>query len=310
MYFGYFDMFISLFVASLSIGLLSLLKITKLNLEKDKKLIFEKDRNFVLKSYNLLDKKLSKYLHFLENFHNEVDNNEIVQITKKELISLRNKLKLMLEEDMKLIDKNENALRISKMHIEDLKYSIKKYKKIIKEIKIDYQNYVFKRDESTDYSNDNYSYVKTGSPLDSLNYLAKEYNSIRETQKPGDERTISMTKVVNQMIELIPYVNIINIEEKLKSNNKGNRLIGYIYLYVKLDKFQIFTLIDTIIDKEDTPFGQYWGLKAVSNIFSNKDIPKAVRNYCYKKLFNFRQRLELNSDRYQEVTKILGYLDY
>jgi hypothetical protein len=135
--------------------------------------------------------------------------------------------------------------------------------------------------------------------------LATQYQTIRDTQRSGDARTAAMTDVVPRMIDLAPRVDSsFNLTEALRDQKSasGIRLFGYIYLYARPDSSFLSELVDSVREKEDKPFGQYWGLQSIGRVMSTvQDVPKDIRT----KLQAFALKLPRGTDREYEVNKLL-----
>jgi hypothetical protein len=115
-------------------------------------------------------------------------------------------------------------------------------------------------------------------PLDSL---ASEYNRIRRTQQSGRARTEAMTSVVRRLIDESRSLDTFDIESHLRSKDGGKRLAGYAFLYSRQhpDATVLTTLVDSMVNVEDTPFGQYWGLQA-ARPDGGKSRPQAAAVGC------------------------------
>jgi hypothetical protein len=93
--------------------------------------------------------------------------------------------------------------------------------------------------------------------------LAAEYNRLRLTMPSGDARSAEMNRVGREMIDALRDVTDFNVPEHLQSRDRGVRLAGYAYLRSRPDPRWTTELANSVIDIEDKPFGQYWGLRAV-----------------------------------------------
>jgi hypothetical protein len=141
---------------------------------------------------------------------------------------------------------------------------------------------------------------------DGITALAKEYEDIRETQAPGDARTRAMTDVIRRMIELASSTESFDARSALDRASRGLRLFAYAWFYAKPDKQILVPLVETVCRKEDTPFGQFWGLQAVGHVMDKAGPPPAeVR----KMLEEFGARLRPGTDRAYEVKKLLRQFD-
>lgn len=144
-------------------------------------------------------------------------------------------------------------------------------------------------------------------PLDSL---AGEYNRIRQTQQSGPARTEAMTSVVRRMIDASRSLDTFDIESHLRSKDGGKRLAGYAYLYSRQrpDAIVLTTLVDSVVNVEDKPFGQYWGLQAARRMVGSLD-RKQLPSDVVRRLREFKGKLAPGTDRYYELTEILSSID-
>src|SRR5207249_3117811 len=96
--------------------------------------------------------------------------------------------------------------------------------------------------------------------------LAEEYKRIRGSQGSGPTRTRAMTRIVQKMIAVASRGTLQDLDSKLQSGDGGQRLAAYSYLVAKPDFKQLEALVDSVVHREDTPFGQYWGLQAIESV--------------------------------------------
>ncbi|MEO6329474.1 MAG: hypothetical protein ABIO55_11090 [Ginsengibacter sp.] len=143
---------------------------------------------------------------------------------------------------------------------------------------------------------------------DKINELAEQYNKIRKDQKPGTDRTIAMTKVMREMVNLVPTLHGYNVTAALNSFDKGKRLTGYAYLFGKPDSPRLHDLVNCITTIEDTPFGQYWGLQALEKIISLTPLKEINETSVTDNLKEFYKKLQPGSDRHYVLGRILGSL--
>jgi hypothetical protein len=137
-----------------------------------------------------------------------------------------------------------------------------------------------------------------------LDLLAKEYVTIRKAQRSGTARTQAMTEVVREMLDLVPSLNNVDVKALLLSNDAGQRLAGYAYLYAQPDPAYIEALVDSVTSVEDKPFGQYWGLLAIGRAVANiqgGELPMEVVD----ELRSLAGRVPAGTDRSYELRKIL-----
>jgi hypothetical protein len=140
-----------------------------------------------------------------------------------------------------------------------------------------------------------------------ISALAKEYNDIRQTQDSGPARTRAMTDVVGKMIKIASALTDYELSRDLASRDRGRRLFGYSYLYSRPNFSELERLVRTVVEVEDTPFGQYWGIQAISRLISSKrseQVPSEIKRL----LSDFRSKIPLGTDREYELNQILASL--
>jgi hypothetical protein len=138
----------------------------------------------------------------------------------------------------------------------------------------------------------------------SFTQLMREYEHVRSTQSAGAARTQAMTAIVRKMIELAPSLQNCDVAKALMSNEDGERLAAYAYLYARPDIQLIGPLVTSVTRLEDKPFGQYWGLQAISRVLTSREgvsVPDAAR----LQLRQFAQMVPRGTDRDYEIRKIL-----
>jgi hypothetical protein len=142
------------------------------------------------------------------------------------------------------------------------------------------------------------------SAIEALQKLMAEYEHIRDTQSSGAARTQAMTAVVRKMIELAPALPGFDVATALSSSRRGERLAAYAYLFAQPDLKLLALLVTSVTKIEDKPFGQYWGLQAISRVLATRGrepLPASVLN----DLSQFAERLPRGSDREYELNRIL-----
>lgn len=140
---------------------------------------------------------------------------------------------------------------------------------------------------------------------DELQLLVDKYNEIRETQRSGSARTAAMTDVFRQMIGLAPELKQFNVKKHLEAKNRGMRLASYAYLYALPNFALLDDLVISVIEVEDKPFGQYWGLEAVAKVIGNRKLGD-LNPLTVEKLQNaLLTRLHSGTDRHFLLSRIL-----
>jgi hypothetical protein len=134
--------------------------------------------------------------------------------------------------------------------------------------------------------------------------LAAEYNQTRDRLQSGPERTSQMTRVVSRMLALLSGVSDddFDISGHLGSNDRGIRLAGYAYLYANPKPARIQELAAAVA-KEDKPFGQYWGIRAIRKQVLEQ--PEALDLNTRRQLETFHSGLQAGSDRERELRATL-----
>lgn len=136
--------------------------------------------------------------------------------------------------------------------------------------------------------------------------LAREYEHIRATQRSGASRTNAMTTVVRKMIEHANDVAEQELPGLLKSGAAGDRLIAYASLYGHPRPELLQELTSSVASTENQPFGQYWGLQAISR--NLPDQPRNVPSSVLATLSAFSSTIKAGTDRDYELSRILRQL--
>lgn len=134
--------------------------------------------------------------------------------------------------------------------------------------------------------------------------LGEEYNTIRRDLPPGSARTARMTSIVGRMIGLFTdrTISDVGLSELLTSGDRGLRLAGYSYLYAHPQPIETTVLADAVL-KEDKPFGQYWGLRALRRQVEAD--PHLLDLNTKPRLAELLSRLKSETDRAHELRAIL-----
>jgi hypothetical protein len=133
--------------------------------------------------------------------------------------------------------------------------------------------------------------------------LARKYNHIRLTMTRGPARTREMTSVVNRMRSYLQDVERFDLNKHLNSSDRGLRLAAYAYLHVRPDPVWAATLVSTLIDREDKPFGEYWALQALKR--QCEVSPAALDRDTKRRLEEFLKELPPGTDRDVELRSVL-----
>jgi hypothetical protein len=149
--------------------------------------------------------------------------------------------------------------------------------------------------------------VETENSRAELEAQVAEYNKIRDTMEAGSARTTAMTGVVRKMIDLAAELSDLEVKEWLPSENRGQRLAAYARLYGVPNFILLGPLVESVTKIEDKPFGQYWGLQAVTRVLAAYRVPKISRTII-RSLREFGSTLQPGTDRDYELKRILQSL--
>jgi hypothetical protein len=134
--------------------------------------------------------------------------------------------------------------------------------------------------------------------------LADRYNEIRLTMPSGHLRTAEMEALVNRMISAFEDVPDFDVERNLVSRNRGLRLAAYARLFARPEPRWTPALVDSLIDHEDKPFGQYWALRALRRQCETD--PTALSGRTRRRVVDELQpRLAAGSDRAGVLRRVL-----
>ncbi|MFG1807422.1 hypothetical protein [Streptomyces sp. NPDC049040] len=139
---------------------------------------------------------------------------------------------------------------------------------------------------------------------ESLAELAAEYDRTRADMSPGDARTNAMTTLVGRMISAVESGEEADVRDFLGSGRRGLRLVAYVSLYVRPDTAMLIPLVDSLIDLEDKPFGQYWALRSLRRVIASGG-HDLMDNNTLRRLRNLYRGLPSGSDRGYELGRIL-----
>jgi hypothetical protein len=142
-----------------------------------------------------------------------------------------------------------------------------------------------------------------------LEDLATEYDRIRADRNltSGPPRTRMMTTLVGQMIAAVTRGATIDHQDALDGADLGRRLAAYVSLYVHPDPSFIISVVDSVIDRETKPFGQYWGLRCLGRL-ADVGGPGIVDENTRRRLERYGRGLPAGSDRRHELDSILSSL--
>ena len=92
----------------------------------------------------------------------------------------------------------------------------------------------------------------------------------------------------------------------LQSDDPGRRVAGYAWLYAKPTPRAAQLLVNTVTVREETHFGQYWGLEALQRCLPLADADTVAA--LTPKLKDFLSKLPTDSDRHYELSNLLQQL--
>ena len=99
---------------------------------------------------------------------------------------------------------------------------------------------------------------------------AGEYVALRKSLPPGEDRTLAMSAQMGKMLAVARQMQRFEYESRLKSSSPGERLAGYAYVHAHPTGEKAEPVVRAILSVEDTPFGQYWALRALRRIASSQ----------------------------------------
>lgn len=150
------------------------------------------------------------------------------------------------------------------------------------------------------------STLESGSDERVAEMLAREYENIRNSQPSGSVRTSAMTSVVRRMMETAQRNRTFDALKALESGRAGDRLYGYAHIFVWPSPDYLGILVKTITSREDAPFGQYWGIQALSHVVTGAS---NIQLELKERLRAFANRLPRGSDREYELNRILKLIE-
>ena len=138
--------------------------------------------------------------------------------------------------------------------------------------------------------------------------LTQQYNDVRANMKSGPARTDVMTGLVGQMLAAIEAGASVDIDRGLHSADRGERLTAYAALYADPDPTKAAALANSLIQFEDSPFGQYWALQSLRRIVETSPA-NTIDDETIDELLAYAKTLPPGSDRAYEVNRLLRVVD-
>jgi hypothetical protein len=142
----------------------------------------------------------------------------------------------------------------------------------------------------------------TGSP-EKLLALGEKYERIRDSMPSGSTRTGAMTRVLAEMFKEAASIRDLDVGPLIASASRGERLAGIAYAHEHPSPERAGTLVGALGGQEDTPFGQYWVLRALRRI-AEGDSRVFAGDLC-QQLNAYKNRQKPGTDRRYEVTQLL-----
>ena len=133
--------------------------------------------------------------------------------------------------------------------------------------------------------------------------LGTRYEQVRNSMAPGSPRTEAMTRVVAEMLKAAASIRELDIRPLIASSSRGERLAGITYAHEHPASGKAEPLVASLTNIEDTPFGQYWALRALRRI-AGVD-PRVFAGRLCERLLAYRKKQKPGTDRYYEVTELL-----
>ena len=146
------------------------------------------------------------------------------------------------------------------------------------------------------------------SPLQQIQDLATEYSKVRAANPPGDYRTSLMTGIMKQMREAARSLSESEILPWLQDEDPARRLAAYAFFYEKPDFAQLTALLKSVMDPQNKPFAQYWGILALQRTIGTRGLAP-VPNETKVTLKRFLSRLKPGTDRYYELSRLIQTLE-
>ena len=139
-----------------------------------------------------------------------------------------------------------------------------------------------------------------------LKDLVAKYNEARAAQESSPRRTAILTEITGRMVALSGQLTHYHWRKALESDDPGLRVAGYAWLYAKPNPRAAQLLVNTVTVREETHFGQYWGLEALQRCLPLADAVTVAA--LTPKLKEFLSKLPTDSDRHYELSNLLEQL--
>ena len=143
---------------------------------------------------------------------------------------------------------------------------------------------------------------KTGS-REKLLALGKMYEGIRDSMPSGSARTGAMARLLAEMFKEAASIRELDVEPLIASASRGERLAGIAFAHEHPSPERAEALVGALVGQEDTPFGQYWVLRALRRIAEGDG--RVFAGHLSERLNAYKNRQKPGTDRRYEVTQLL-----
>jgi len=136
--------------------------------------------------------------------------------------------------------------------------------------------------------------------------LAQQYDAQR-AKAYTPSRTAELTKIARQMMTTAVRLENFEVQGWLSSADGGRRLGAYAYLYARPQTEALSALVTAVVDRENTPFGWYWGIMAIGKLVRATDPPARPKD-TLPRLVELQAKLERErpgSDELYELSRLL-----
>ncbi len=133
--------------------------------------------------------------------------------------------------------------------------------------------------------------------------LGEKYERIRDSMPSGSTRTGAMTRVLAEMFKEAAGIPDLEVEPLIASASRGERLAGIAYAHEHPSPERAEMLVGALAGQEDTPFGQYWVLRALRRIAEGDS--RVFAGHLCQQLNAYKNRQKPGTDRRYEVTQLL-----
>ncbi len=133
--------------------------------------------------------------------------------------------------------------------------------------------------------------------------LGEKYERIRDSMSSGSTRTGAMTRLLAEMFKEAASIQALDVEPLIASTSRGERLAGIAYAHEHPSPERAEPLVKALVGQEDTPFGQYWVLRALRRIAEGDS--RVFAGHLCERLNAYKNRQKPGTDRRYEVTQLL-----